>query len=192
MTDHLSNWDAIWQNFQWDALADSKDVLRRRLQQRARQYAEQVQQLDLTAQDARSILGFELGSEFYGVDVMRVQGVRTVGRVTRVPGTPSFYRGVVNVRGSIVTVLDLRMFFNMPINEESGPPGELVIVASDRLTLGLIAHNVIGVQTVTLEEIEAVDNMRYAWGVTQSQMVLLDIERLLQDEQLIVGSPDES
>jgi purine-binding chemotaxis protein CheW len=192
MSDHLSNWDAIWQDFHWDDLAESDDVLRQRLKERARHYAEPVQQVDLAGQDSRMVLGFELGSEYYGVDVMSVQGVRTVNRITRVPGTPPFYLGVINVRGSIITALDMRLFFNMPLREESGEPRELVIVASEHLTIGLVAHNVVGVQTIPLAEVEPVDNMRYAWGVMQSQMVLLDIERLLQDDQLIVGRPDEN
>lgn len=192
MSDHLSNWDAIWQNFHWDDLAESDDVLRQRLQERARHYAEPVQQMDLAALDSRMVLGFELGSEYYGVDVMSVQGVRTVNRITHVPGTPPFYLGVVNVRGSIITALDLRIFFNMPLREERGEPRELVIVGSEQLTIGLVAHNVVGVQTIPLAEVEPVDNMRYAWGVTKSQVALLDIERLLQDDQLVVGRPDEN
>jgi purine-binding chemotaxis protein CheW len=132
-----------------------------------------------------------LGSEHYGVDVMLVQGVRTIGHITRVPGVPPFYRGVVNVRGQVITVLDLRLFFEMP-GDGDAVPDELVIVGNGDLTLGLLAHNVEGVATIPLESIEPVDNMRYALGVTRTRLVLLDIQRLLQDDQLVVGGTDES
>ena len=192
MSDQLEHWDEIWQAFHWDDLADSDAALHQRLQDRARQYAAPVQQLDLAPEEARAVLGFQLGSESYGVDVMAVQGVRTVNMITRVPGTPPFYLGVVNVRGQIITALDLRVFFDVPVKEEQGTPREMVIVSSETLTIGLMAHNVQGVESVPLTEIEPVDNMRYAWGVTRDQLVLLDVERLLADDQLIVGGSDET
>ncbi len=192
MSDQLEHWDEIWQAFHWDDLADTEAALRQRLRERARQYAEPVQQLDLAPEEARAVLGFQLGSESYGVDVMSVQGVRTVNMITRVPGTPPFYLGVVNVRGQIITALDLRIFFDIPLKEEQGTPREMVIVGSETLTIGLMAHNVAGVESIPLAEVEPVDNMRYAWGVTRDQTVLLDIVRLLEDDQLMVGGSDET
>ena len=191
-SDQLSNWDEIWKNFEWEDLADSEEVVRERLRQRAQQYAAPVQRHEFAAEDARSLLTFVLGSEHYGVDVMLVQGVRTIQHVTRVPGVPPFYRGVVNVRGQVITVMDLRLFFDMAVSENDALADELVIVSDGVITIGLLAHNVEGVASIPLENIEPVDNMRYAWGVTKSQLVLLDIERLLHDEQLIVGGQDEN
>jgi purine-binding chemotaxis protein CheW len=138
------------------------------------------------------MLNFRLGDEYYGVDVMTVQSVRTIRRVTRVPGIPHFYRGVVNVRGQVITVLDLRLFFDVPVHDEAIAPDELVVVKAAGLEIGLLAHNIEGVQAIPLDTVEPVENMRYAWGVTRNQLVLLDVERLLEDEQLVVGGADES
>ena len=126
------------------------------------------------------------------MDVMTVRGVRTIPHVTRVPGTPSFYRGVVNVRGQVITVLDLRLFFNVPVAEEQGAPDELVVVQSGGLEIGLLADNIEGVVTIPAAEFEPVDNIRYAFGVTKDQLVLLDIQHLLEDEQLIIGGTEET
>jgi purine-binding chemotaxis protein CheW len=120
-----------------------------------------------------------------------VRRVRTIGRITRVPGIPRFYRGVVNVRGQVITVLDMRLFFEMPAADDTHPPQELVVVQSGRLEVGLLAHNVQGVRAVPRADIEPVDNIRYALGITIDQLVLLDVPRLFEDERLLVGSKDE-
>ncbi|MBZ0303209.1 MAG: chemotaxis protein CheW, partial [Anaerolineae bacterium] len=76
-------------------LADEGQGIKQRLQQRARLYAAPNQRIEIAPENVLTVLTFELGSEHYGVDVMKVRGVRTISRITRVPGTPNFYRGVV-------------------------------------------------------------------------------------------------
>jgi purine-binding chemotaxis protein CheW len=183
----------IWERFATEfEKQDSQSALRDRLRQRAEQYAVPQRQVeDAAPEAARTVLRFDLGGEYYGVDVMVVRSVRTISRITRVPGTPVFYRGVVNVRGQVITVLDLRLFFDIPVTDETSPPQELVVVQAGYLQIGLLAHNVTGVQQVPLAAVESVDNMRYAWGVTKEQLVLLDVERLLEDEHLVIGSQQD-
>jgi purine-binding chemotaxis protein CheW len=188
----LTEWDAIWERFTWSDAEDEETALKKRLQQRAQQYAVPSRDLEAAAVDARTVLAFELGEEHYGVDVMTVRGVRTIPRVTRVPGTPHFYRGVVNMRGQVITVLDLRLFFNIPVADEQVAPDELVVVQSGDLEIGLLADNVEGVVTIPASEFESVDNVRYAFGVTREQLVLLDIQHMLEDEQLVIGGTEES
>jgi purine-binding chemotaxis protein CheW len=186
------NWDEIWESFAWNDTADAEDAIAKRLQQRARQYAAPTRRLDVAAEDARTVLTFGLADERYGVDVMVVRGVRTINRVVRVPGTQPFYRGVVNVRGQVITVMDLRLFFDIPVRDDLNAPDELVVVQAAGLEIGLLAHDVEGVAMIPTSEFEPVDNMRYAFGVTKNQLTLLDIQRLLEDDQLIVGGKEES
>lgn len=193
-SDHHSqtNWDEIWQRFAWDELSDSEEAMKQRLRQRARQYAAPKRQADVAHEDGRTVLTFELGSEHYGVDVMAVRGVRTINRITRVPGTPHFYRGVVNVRGQVITVLDLRLFFDIPIGDERSVPDELVVVKGAGLEIGLLAHNVEGVRSIPTGAWNPADNMRYAVGVTKDQLVILDVQRLLEDDQLVIGGYEDN
>lgn len=186
------NWDEIRQHFEWGELGETNEAILRRLQQRARLYAAPNQRAEFAPEEVRTALTFELGTEHYGVDVMTVRGVRTISRITRVPGTPNFYRGVVNVRGQVITVMDLRLFFNIAVSEEERAPDELVVVRAGGLEIGLLAHNVEGVRTIPTTALEPVDNMRYALGVTTDRLVMLDVQRLLQDEQLVVGGQDEN
>jgi len=184
------DWDAIRQSMDTEDDQHSAERLQILLRQRAQQYAA-PKQLDRVTEEAHTVLVFELGSEHYGVDVMLVRNVRTIDAVTRVPGLPRFYRGVVNVRGQVITVLDLRLFLDMPLGEEANPPTEMIVVAAHGLEIGLLAHNVEGVNTVPKASIDPVDNMRYALGVTVDRLVLLDIAHMFQDNRLIVGGKDE-
>jgi purine-binding chemotaxis protein CheW len=186
------SWQNILHGFNWERTIETDEVVRQRLRQRARLYAAPKQQAETTPETVHTILTFRLGSEQYGVDVMTVRSVRTISRITRVPGTPLFYRGVVNLRGQVITVMDLRLFFNIPLAEEGIPPGELVVVAGRMLEIGLLAHHVEGVQILPMSAFDPVDNMRYALGVTRERLVLLDVLRLLEDDQLVVGSHDEN
>lgn len=187
------DWEKVWKSLAWVDHNEDEATIRQRLQQRARQYAAPKQQPGTTAEDGYTVLTFALGTEHYGVDVMRVRGVRalTTSRLTHVPGVPAFYRGVVNVRGQVITVLDLRLFFAMPADDGDNIPGELVIVRSGMLEIGLLAHDVEGVEVIPRSEVEPVDNMRYALGVTAAKLVLLDIKHLFEDERLLVGGKDE-
>src|SRR5690606_24602682 len=132
-----------------------------------------------------------LGTEYYGVDVMQVHNVRNTGPITRVPGLPAFYRGVLNVRGQIITVLDLRLFFDIPVETTESPPDELVVVRANGLEIGLLAHNIEGVQVVPQGQVEPAENMRYAFGITPQRRLLLDMTHLFQDDRLLVGGKDD-
>lgn len=187
------DWSAIWDSLTWDDGTEDRARFQERLRVRAQQYAAPKRYTDDSPDDARAVLAFELGGERYSVDVMTVRRVRTIGRITRVPAIPGFYRGVVNVRGQVITVLDLRLFFDMPANgDDKIPPQELVVVQSGRLEIGLLAHNVLGVMMIPRAEIEPIDNVRYALGVTTDQLILLDVVHMFEDERLTLGSKDES
>jgi len=184
------DWDAVWKSLNWDDANGSEEASQARLHQRAQAYAAPPPKVD-GLEDAKTVLVFTLGEERYGIDVMTVRSVRTISHITRVPGTPAFYRGVVNVRGQIVTVMDLRLLFDISTVDEKSAPDELIVAQANHLEIGLLAHNVEGVMTVPEADIEPVDNIRYALGVTVERLVLLDIDRLFEDSRLIVGGKDE-
>lgn len=184
------DWDQFWQDLGWGDDRDREDEEQSRLDQRAVQYAKRPPIDEGAAADQLRVLVFRLGVERYAVDVVLVQGVRKVEAITPVPGTPDFYRGVVNIRGQIVTVLDIRRFFDMQHEGDDGDM-ELLILRSGGLELALLTHRVQDVITVSLRAIESVDDVRYARGVTQDRIVILDIARMFEDDRLIVGGKDE-
>lgn len=185
------DWEAVWQTLNWDDETRHRVTEAARLRQRAEQYAAPPREAK-SDEEALTVLAFELGDERYGVDVMLVRGVRSLSKIARVPGIPAFYRGVVNVRGQILTVLDLRLFFDIPAANDDVGPDELVIVRSHNLEIGLLAHTVNGVVTVPREAVVPADNIRYALGVTAEKLVLLNIEQMFEDDRLIVGGKDDA
>lgn len=160
--------------------------LEMRLKQRAKQYAApQRNEAAYSADEVYHVITFSLGSERYGVDVATIRSVRTADHIARIPAVPKFYRGVINMRGQIVSVLDLRYFFDMPVDERISPR-EIVVVEAADLTLGLVADHVEDVLTIPRVAVEPVD-ARYARGVTMGRLVVLDIETLFSDDRLIIS-----
>ncbi|MBI5670685.1 MAG: purine-binding chemotaxis protein CheW [Chloroflexi bacterium] len=181
------DWDTVWKSLDWDDDDRHQASERERLRLRARQYAAASRDRAEPVGDSRSVLTFDLGKEQYGVDVMLVRGVRTVSRIARVPGVPRFYQGVINVRGRIITVMDLRYFFDIAVTDEVASPTELVIVRSNHLEIGLLAHQVNEVVSIPLMDIKPIEHMPYMLGMTGSRIVVLNIVQLFDDERLIVG-----
>ena len=187
----MVDWRQILQDLDWDTDERKSVILQERLQQRARQYASQTKSQKLEkAEVDHTVLAFDLGSERFAVDVMLVRSVREIERITPVPGTPAFYPGVVNIRGKIITVLDLRLFFGIDV-ADSKPPKELIVVNVNALEIGILVHHVRDVMPIYNATLESLDDMRYARGMAENQVVFLDFSRLFEDERLVIGSGDE-
>lgn len=189
LRDTLSiDWEAIWQSLDWDDKDRHQTAIKERLKQRASQYAQPSKQQQIYQQEQEEVyqlLTFDLGAERYGIDVTAVTRVRGISKLTRVPGAPAFYRGVVNVRGQIITVLDLRILLSLGLDTTEVPP-ELVVVKHNNLEIAILADHVSDVERIPVDVIEPVE-MKYARGVTLGRLVVLDIEQLLSDERLFVG-----
>jgi purine-binding chemotaxis protein CheW len=176
------DWSEFWQSLGWTDETINEDDLQQRLRTRAAQYARVVTDDDHIAR--MTVLMFELGTEYYALDVMAVQTVRADLRMTSVPGLPAFYPGVMNNRGRITTVLDLRQLFDVPVDS---PADEVIVVRSAGLELGLLATRVRAVLDLPLAEIQPVENMRYARGITPDRITVLDVARLFEDDRLVIG-----
>lgn len=178
------DWQALLNQLDWQDATRQERALRNRLKERAQHYAMPKDTADNQQADALHVVTFLLGDERCALDVRAVRGVRSVDAITRVPATPPFYRGVVNVRGKIISALDLQVFFNAggtPLN-----PRELLIVESNNLTLAILTDRVEDVVSIPRSQVESIE-MRYALGVTRNRITLLDIDQITADERLIVG-----
>lgn len=185
------DWEAVWKSLNWDDDQRQEVANQERLRLRAQHYAAPAKYQEDVLEATRTVLAFTLGGENYGIDVRYVFGIRALGTVAHVPGTPPFYQGVINVRGRIITVFDLRSFFQIPHAGEASMPEEVVIVHAGKLEIALLAHQVMGVETVPLSTIKPIDHMPYTVGLTSEKVILLDMAQLFQDERLIVGGVNE-
>ncbi len=155
------------------------------LQRRAQQYAS-VPPADDQAEDADTLtlLTFALNGEHYGIEAVYVQSVRPLPPVTRVPNAPPFYVGVINVRGVVVTLLDLSVFFGLGRATDTD---ELAVVEASGLTLGLPVRRITDVISVPRPAIHSLDDARYALGAythNDRRLIVLDIQDLFTDSRL--------
>jgi purine-binding chemotaxis protein CheW len=107
---------------------------------------------------ARQFITFTVGREEYGVDIMAVKEIRGWGETTPLPNAPDYVRGVINLRGSIVPIYDLRTRFGQGVTETS-PTHVVIIVTVGSRILGLLVDAVSDILSVTGAEIAPVPDL---------------------------------
>lgn len=171
---------------QADPTQDTQQVLR----SRAHALARSVEQTD-TAQVSLAVLEFQLGGERYAVDTRYVIEVLPLQMLTALPCTPPFIAGLVNVRGRIVTVLDLKKFFGLPESGLTDLP-RVIHVEGHGVDLGLLADMDVGVHSMALADLHppppTASGRRgdYLQGVTGHPVMVLDMGRILTDPGITV------
>jgi purine-binding chemotaxis protein CheW len=143
---------------------------------------------------AHQVLTFVLGNETYGVDILRVQEIRGWSTVTKIPHAPSHVLGVLNLRGSIVPIVDLRRRFSLERVEYTTVTVIVVLSVqspSGRRDFGVVVDGVSDVVDVNIGDVKeapelgakgATDYIRGLVPVAERMVVLLDIERLIGND----------
>jgi purine-binding chemotaxis protein CheW len=140
----------------------------------------------------RELLVFTLGEEQYAIDILKVQEIRGYESVTRIAAAPAFIKGVVNLRGSIVPIVDMRLKF--ALGEASYTPFTVVIILNVlERTVGIVVDGVSDVIQLAPDAIReapefgaAVDTA-YIEGLSQvgdSMVIVMDIERLMSSAEM--------
>jgi purine-binding chemotaxis protein CheW len=137
-------------------------------------------------------LTFNLAGEEYGVDILAVREIRGWSRVTRIPQTPDYLLGVLNLRGAIVPIMDLRLRFGLE-RESYGDNTVMIIVAVDERLFGIVVDAVSDVVDIDPAAIKPVPDMgavvdtRYLKGLAthvERMVMLLDVEKLMRPEDV--------
>lgn len=160
------------------------------LKQRAKILAREPAQLEHAGQQL-AVLEFLLTHERYAVDSAFVREVVPLKDLTALPCTPAFIRGIVNVRGEIISVVDLKTFFGLP---ERGLTdlNKIVILNDGAMEFGLLVDAVVEAHAIALRDIQPPlptmtgIHAQYLKGVTAQRLVILDAARILADPRLIV------
>jgi len=147
---------------------------------------------------AGKYLTFQMGKEVYGIEILKVQEIIGMMPVTRVPKTPDFVRGVINLRGKVIPVIGLRRKFEMEDREDTDRTCIVVVQvagAAGVLTMGLLVDEVSEVLNVSQEQIEAppsfgvgvdTDFILGMGKVGQKVLMLLDADKVLSSEELVM------
>lgn len=137
----------------------------------------------------RQFIVFRLSNEEYGIDTLKITTIIDRNRtVTRVPKTPGYIKGVINLRGDIIPVMDLRARFNF-VNAEETEDTRIIIVKIDEIMAGVIVDAVVEVLDLTEDAIENIASfnnnlsMDYILGVGKVNdriVTLLNFEKLVK------------
>jgi purine-binding chemotaxis protein CheW len=137
------------------------------------------------------VVCFLLGQEKYGIESRYVREVCPLNDLTPLPGTPSFVLGIVNVHGQVLSVIDIRQFFDLP-QGGVGDLDRLIVLQHDSMEFALFCNAILGVVEVPTSELQSglptLTDLRaeYLKGVTGDRVAILDGAKLLSDEKMIV------
>jgi purine-binding chemotaxis protein CheW len=154
---------------------------------------------DVTAR-TREFLTFRLGAEEYGIDILKVQEIRGYDTVTRIANAPQFIKGVINLRGVIVPIVDLRLKFNLGAASYDAFTVVVVLNIAER-TVGAVVDSVSDVLELAPDQIRPAPEFNsmldagYITGLasvphgsgddaTERLLILIDIERLMSSEDM--------
>jgi len=171
------------------SLEQSAEEKRSILRTRARALAQEPEKAE--SRESIEIIEFLLASETYAIESAFVREVYPLTDFTPLPGTPPFVLGIINVRGQILSVVDLKKFFNLP-EKGLGDLDKVIIIRNDRMEFGILADVILGTRLLSLDEIQtspptiAGIGAEYLKGVTGAHVVVLDAQRILEDENIVV------
>lgn len=146
--------------------------------------------------DSQQYLTFKLAGEEYGIDILTVQEIRGFERATRIPKTPDYLLGVINLRGAVVPIVDLRVRFRL---EDASVNKSTVIIlvkiadAHHHRTIGMVVDAVSDVHLISPEELGGVPNLSgalagdFITGIAtknEKMIILLDVDLLINSAVL--------
>jgi purine-binding chemotaxis protein CheW len=137
-------------------------------------------------------LAFCLGSEEYGIDIQKVREIRGYDAVTHIANSPEFIKGVVNLRGIIVPIIDMRIKFNLGTPTYDQFTVVIILNIAERL-MGIVVDSVSDVITLAADQIKPAPDMGAALGsnhmiglgvIDQRMLILMDIDQLMSSSEM--------
>ncbi|NOY68574.1 MAG: chemotaxis protein CheW [Deltaproteobacteria bacterium] len=142
-----------------------------------------------TEAEFTDVVEFMITDESYGIELKFTREIYPLKEITPLPASPAFISGIVNVRGEIVSVVDIKKFFDLPDTETHAKP-HLIILENENMTFGLLADRIVGMGRIDKTRLQgALPTMTgiredYLIGVAKGRMALLDGGRLLTDKKM--------
>jgi purine-binding chemotaxis protein CheW len=168
----------------------ASEEMKRILKARAQELAREGEKAK-TNEESIEIVEFLLAYEKYGIESSYVREIHPLKELTPVPCTPPFVLGIISVRGQIVSVIDMKKFFDLP---EKGLTdlNKVIIVHDETMEFGILADSILGVRKIPREEIQPPlptltgIGADYLMGMTKEPMVVLDMAKILSSRNLVV------
>ncbi len=139
------------------------------------------------------LVSFRLANELYGIEITKVREIILITEITRIPQTPHYVKGLINLRSTVIPVIDLRSLFGLPEGEMTDESRIMVLQASGR-TIGIVVDAVSEVLRVKQDQIApppptvAKLGREYLTGLVKLDkqlLILLDIDKILNEEESV-------
>ena len=162
--------------------------------------AEIKQTLKNTGEKQNKYLTFSLDQEEYGLEILKVRGIESLLSITKVPKMPDYIKGVINLRGKVIPIIDLRLKFSMDAIDYTDRTCIIVVEIhgkKDMVIMGIIVDKVLEVLNINAEDVEEKVNFGtriktdYILGIAKAKdgvKILLDIDKVLTTEELDIIS----
>ena len=163
------------------------------LKDRARLIAQKV---ETRAQpgDTITVLEFQLESEKYAINISLIQEVCILKDYARLPGLVTYLMGIMNLRGRIIAIVDLKNLFEMP-RKGLAYHNKVIVISNETMIMGLVADEIIGLRSIALKPLQndlhtlSGKRAEYFAGVTSDWTAILDVGKILADKSLVVNEP---
>lgn len=137
-----------------------------------------------------TVVEFMLAHERYGIELAHIREIYPLKELTPLPGVPDFVMGIVNVRGQILSIMDIRRFFELPQKGLTNL-NQVIILQSEHMEFGILADEILGTRSIPQSDIQAslptLTGIRasYLKGVTGDRLVILDGQKILSDDKMV-------
>lgn len=173
---------------------DSEEEIKKVLKLRTERLAKPIKEVELD--NTLSVVEFLLAKEKYAIESIYIQEIQPLLDLTPLPTTPKFILGITNLRGQILSVMNLKIFFDLLDADIKNSP-KLIIVSVGEMTLAFLADDVIGQSRISLLDLQTSlptlteKQSKYLIGITKDELIVLDIVKLLTDKQITVNEEVE-
>lgn len=177
-------------------MSEEKEII---LKERAKALAQEHKGQE--AEAYIEVIEFLIAHEKYAIESEYISEAYPLKEITPLPCTPTFVLGLINVRGEVLSVIDIKRFFDLP-EQPPAPFGKgeteltdhskIIIVQSDEMQLGILADSILDVRSIPLNEIQpSLPTLTgigadYLMGVTNERLAILDVAKILFDKNIIV------
>jgi len=169
-------------------LPDTRNILKRRAAALAAETGD-----DDDKGSMYEVVEFLLAFELYGIKSSFVQEVYPLKDFAPLPGTPPFLVGITNIRGRIVSVVDIKKLFNLP-DKGITDLNRVIIIEHEGNELGILADRIMGIRNMKDRDfaankmLSAESLSSFIHGVTDDRLILLDVEKIFADKRLIINA----
>lgn len=147
-----------------------------------------MESLTTSSDDILQLVSFTLGSEEYAVNILKVQEINRMTEIARVPNSPAYVEGVINLRGRVIPVVNLRQRFGMDVKEKD-EKSRIIIMDIQGLTLGVVVDSVSEVLRIPTNMVDSTPQIaadisaKFIQGIAKLEdrlIILIDMDRLIE------------